>query len=241
MKFRAIAKVVVFDGIAYQTNRFARGVYLGDPINVCNILSDQGCQELNLLFVGTAPSLNFVSDVLSVCRSPVSVGGVGEHLADFVQIVASGAEKIILSDSLWDGSDKPRQLCERFGRQAVAASVDYIEQGGHRIVVTGKSRNQPVGPLERLLDQIPQELFGEIVLTNVSRDGQATGLDYGVLDTVRHQVSELPLLLCGGFCGEPDVIASGADGLVSGTHFSLFGKHRAALVNYPEQFGVFHA
>ena len=241
MRFRAIAKVVVFDGIAYQTNRFGRGVYLGDPINVCNVLSDQGCQELNLLFVGTAPSPNFVSDVLSVCRSPVSVGGVGERLSDFAQIIASGAEKVIISDSLWDGSDKPLQLSERFGRQAVAASVDYIEQGGQRIVVTGKSRTQPLGPLERLLDRIPQELFGELVLTNVSRDGQATGLDYGVLDTVRHQVGELPLLLCGGFCGEPDVMASGADGLVSGTHISLFGKHRAALVNYPEQFNVFHA
>lgn len=238
MRFRAIAKVVVFNGIAYQTDRFARRVYLGDPINVCNVLSDQGCQELNLLFVGTAPSLEFVSDVLTVCRSPVSVGGVGEHLDDFVQIVASGAEKIIVSDSLWDGSDKPRILCERFGRQAVAASVDYIEQDGQRIVVTGRTRNRLVGPLEQVLDRVPQELLGELVLTSVSRDGQATGLDYGVLDVVRCRVSELPLLLCGGYCGEAKTMASGADGLVSGTHISLFGKHRAALVNYPEQFSV---
>jgi imidazole glycerol phosphate synthase subunit HisF len=241
MRFRAIAKVVVFDGIAYQTDRFSRRVYLGDPINVCNVLSDQGCQELNLLFVGTAPNLEFVSDVLSVCRSPVSVGGVGTHLDDFVEIVASGAEKIIVSDSLWDGSDKSRMLCERFGRQAVAASIDYIEQNGHRIVMTGRNRNQPVGVLEQVLSGVPQELIGELVLTNVSRDGQATGLDYGVIDAVRRQVGELPILLCGGYCGEAHAMASCADGLVSGTHFSLFGKHRAALVNYPEQFSVFHA
>ena len=205
------------------------------------MLSDQGCQELNLLFVGTAPSLEFVSDVLSVCRSPVSVGGVGEHLAEFVQIVASGAEKIIVSDSLWDESNKTRMLCERFGRQAVAASIDYIEQNGQRIVVTGRNRNQPVGPLEQVLGRVPQDLLGELVLTSVSRDGQATGLDYGVLDTVRRQVGELPLLLCGGYFGEAHATASGVDGLVSGTYFSLFGKHRAALVTYPEQFSVFHA
>jgi imidazole glycerol phosphate synthase subunit HisF len=240
MQFRAIAKVVVFNGIAYQTNRFVRGVYLGDPINICNVLSDQGCQELNLLFVGSAPNLKFVSEVLSVCRSPVSVGGVGEYLDDFVQIVASGAEKIIVSDSLWDGTNKSRMLSARFGRQAVSASVDYVEYNGERIVMTGRNRNQPVGPLDKMLGSLPQDQVGELVLTNVSRDGQATGLDYGVLETVRPKVGELPILLCGGYSGELHSTASGVDGLVSGTHFSLFGKYRAALVNYPEEFSVLH-
>ena len=119
MRLRTIAKVVVFNGIAYQTSQFSKGVYLGDPINICNVLSDQGCQELVLLFVRTAPELKFVSDVLSVCRSPVSVGGVGETIEDFDNIVASGAEKIIVSDSLWSSHEKLTLLNKRYGRQAV--------------------------------------------------------------------------------------------------------------------------
>ena len=31
---RLVAKVSVFDGIAYQTNKYKPNIYLGDPINV---------------------------------------------------------------------------------------------------------------------------------------------------------------------------------------------------------------
>lgn len=239
MKLRAIAKVVVFEGIAYQTSLFNKAVYLGDPVNVCNILSDQGCQELVLLFVRTAPSLKFVSDVLSVCRSPVSVGGVGKGIEEFAEIIASGAEKIVLSDSLWDGSDKPQILCKRFGRQAIAASVDYVELQGRRIVVTGNQRRTQLGPLEEILPRLQQDFLGEVVLNNISRDGQATGLDYGVMALARSRIQELPVLLSGGYHGEPFEEGEYVpDGFISGTHFSLFGKHNAALVNYPINFSV---
>jgi imidazole glycerol-phosphate synthase subunit HisF len=241
MKLRVIAKVVVFNGIAYQTNRFNKAVYLGDPINVCNVLSDQGCQELNLVFVRSAPDFAFVSDVLSICRSPVSVGGVGEKLEDFVQIVASGAEKIIVCDSLWNGSDKPSMLSRRFGRQAVSASVDYIWEDNRRIVVTGDKRQTRLTTLESALKKLPQDLLGEVVLNAISRDGKFCGLDYGALELAREIVQELPILLGGGYGGDTmATIPQGMDGMVVGSCFSLFGKHKAALINYPDHFSVNH-
>jgi imidazole glycerol-phosphate synthase subunit HisF len=238
MRYRAIAKIVIFDGIAYQTDQFSRSIYLGDPINICNVLSDQGCQEINLLFVGTAPSLNFVSSILSVCRSPVSVGGVGVNMEEYAKIVASGAEKIIISDSLWNGSDKAQLLSDRFGRQAVAASIDYIEKDEQRIVVTGRDRKQIVGPLEQVIKGLPKDSFGEVILTNVSRDGQAVGLDYEVLGKSLSNLGGFPLLLCGGYNGELNNAISRFDGFISCSYFSLFGKHRAALINYPNEFSV---
>ena len=76
-KFRLVAKVSIFDRVAYQTQEFHPSIYLGDPINICNVLSDQGCQEINLVFPCKPPTLEEIKRILSVSRAPTAVGGYG--------------------------------------------------------------------------------------------------------------------------------------------------------------------
>tara|TARA_B100001029_G_C15050201_1_gene450146 strand:+ start:715 stop:1443 length:729 start_codon:yes stop_codon:yes gene_type:complete len=239
MKLRVIVKVVIFEGFAYQTNQFNKNIYLGDPINICNILSDQGCQELILCFVKSAPSPQFVYDVLSVCRSPVSIGGFGETNQDFFDVISNGAEKLILSDSLWNKSDKSKLLSDRFGSQAVAASIDYIEYDNKRFIVTGKSRNKRVGLLEDFLPKINLSNFGEIILNNITRDGACVGLDYNVLKIVTKYVNNLPVILSGGYNNDDiNQVSKLPDGFISGTYFSLNGIKKAPLVYYSNKFSM---
>jgi cyclase len=238
MHKRVIPKVTVFDGIAYQTSAYRRGVYLGDPINVCNVLAEQGCQELVL--VGPENGTGYdIRTALSVCRSPVTVGGRFEGL-DGGGLVAAGAEKVIVSDSLWDGSSRLQELAAHVGQQAVCASVDYRElPGGRRMVVRGAGRDIEVGPLDQLLDRLDQAHIGELLLSDVSRDGSRAGLDLEVVSLARRYVPDLPLLLGGGHDGSlawEDV--AGLDGIVASSAFFLFGARSAALVCYPERYAV---
>ncbi|MUK38115.1 hypothetical protein GNP82_11185 [Aliivibrio fischeri] len=239
MNKRIIAKVTIFDGIAYQTKNFKPNVYLGCPVNTCNILSDQGCQELVLNFVRSAPNMKFVEDVLSVCRSPVTVGGVCDDIKDYTRLISSGAEKIIVSDSLWSGVDKISKLSERFGRQAIAVSVDYIEEDGERHIVSGLSRTERVGRLVDLINTIPIDLVGELILNNVSRDGTEVGLDFAVTDYLNSQHKELPIILSGGLSDFSSISnIAGIDGVVSTTAISLYSGLKSPLTHYPEEYSV---
>lgn len=239
MNQRIIAKVTIFDGIAYQTENFRKNTYLGCPINVCNILSDQGCQELVLNFVRSAPSMDFVKDILSVCRSPVSVGGVCDDIEEYSSLVSSGAEKIIVSDSLWSSHNKTNMLAERFGRQAVAASIDYIEHDGERFVVSGSDRSERVGRLVDIIGTVPLDMIGEVILNNVSRDGTERGLDIEVIEELPLDIKALPILLSGGLRDfEKTVNLKNIDGVLSGTAISLYSKLKSPLTHYPEKYSV---
>ncbi|WP_432453560.1 HisA/HisF-related TIM barrel protein [Agarivorans sp. QJM3NY_29] len=239
MNQRIVAKVTIFNGIAYQTEKFRPNIYLGCPINICNILSDQGCQELVLNFVRSAPNMKFVEDILSVCRSPVTVGGVCDQIEDYTRLVSSGAEKVIVSDSVWAGTNKVYMLAERFGRQAVAVSVDYIENAGERYVVGGQYRKDRIGKLTELLDTIPIDFVGEIILNNVSRDGQETSLDLDVINYLSKEVRELPILLSGGLKDFSSVKKTEfLDGVVSTTAISLYSQLKSPLTHYPAKFSV---
>ncbi|UOE80894.1 hypothetical protein LTQ03_05780 [Vibrio splendidus] len=239
MNQRIIAKITIFNGIAYQTEQFQKNIYLGCPINICNILSDQGCQELVLNFVRSAPSMKFVKDVLSVCRSPVSVGGVCDNIEDYASLISSGAEKIIVSDSLWSNNNKIASLTERFGRQAVAASIDYIEDAGERYIVGGKHRKERIGKLTDIINTIPTDMIGEVVFNNVSRDGKEVGLDSDVIDCLDPEIKELPILLSGGLKSFNSVIeCNKMDGVLSTTAISLYSDLKSPLTHYPVEYSV---
>ncbi|USD65113.1 HisA/HisF-related TIM barrel protein [Vibrio sp. SCSIO 43136] len=239
MNQRIIAKVTIFEGIAYQTEQFQPNVYLGCPINICNILSDQGSQELVLNFVRSAPNMKFVEDILSVCRSPVTVGGVCDEIEDYTRLISSGAEKIIISDSLWSNVDKVSRLAERFGRQAVAVSIDYIEIAGERYIVGGEYRKNRIGKLSDLIDNIPTDMIGEVILNNVSRDGKEIGLDFAVIECLSEEVGELPILLSGGLKDFHNVSKfKNIDGVLSTTAISLYSDLKSPLTHYPTEYSV---
>jgi len=230
---RVVAKLAIFDGIAFQTDGFVPHRYLGDPTNICNVLSDQGCQEINLVFPKNPPSLDNVKRILSVSRAPTAVGGYGCDVAVVEQLLGSGAEKIILSDSLWSQPEAINRLASHIGKQAITVSIDYRVRAGCRYVVTGRDRRTEVGRLEDLLNSISDVCFGELILTCISRDGSAEGLDG---KSVEGFSSSTPLLLCGGFDNDP--IPSGVDGVVCSSSLFLYGQLSAPLTNYPQEHRV---
>ena len=242
---RLVAKITVFDGIAYQTCQYKKCIYLGDPINICNILSDQGCQEIALVFPYKPPSISQVSRILSVCRAPVSIGGYGRDIFDIRTLMNSGAEKIILSDTIWRSPDDINILASELGLQAVSVSLDYIIRDSKRFLVSGSNRSQIIGELDRWLHRIDHLPVGEVILSCITNDGSLSGLDYDVLS---HTCTTKPLLLSGGYDGcsrdleyycnlsRPEAKLSG---VISSSSIFLYGDNRAPLTCYPFSLRVF--
>lgn len=236
---RLVAKISVFDGVAYQTTQYKKHIYLGDPINICNVLSDQGCQEISLVFPQEPPSIAQVSRILSVCRAPVSIGGYGTDMSDIRRLMRSGAEKIILSDTIWRCPENIYRLTSELGSQAVSISLDYIVRESTRFLVTGPNRSSVVGELTPFLLQLDHLPVGEVILSCVTNDGLLVGLDYDIL----HQIDTTkPLLLSGGYDGtyttlqkhsELDYSEAKLSGAITASSLFLYGENNAPLTCYP--------
>ncbi len=233
-KNRLIAKVAIFDGIAYQTEDYIPKTYLGDPINICNILSDQGCQEINLVFPFAPPSIEGVKQILSVARAPTAVGGYGSNIKTCQQLLSCGAEKIILSDSILDDVKSIDELASYIGAQAIACSIDYRIENGVRYIYSGLGRKLKRGKLADFLYQLPTQNFGELILSCISSDGSLSGLD-GDLHFLGK--IEKPILISGGFDGRLPK-GNSFDGVVASSKLFLCGNLKAPLINYPDEFSI---
>ena len=64
---------------------------------------------------------------------------------------------------------------------------------------------------------------GEIVLTDISRDGSRIGLDFELLKHLRSKVNQNPILVSGGVNSAENFVEAfdlGADGVISGTYMA---------------------
>ena len=147
-------------------------------------------------------------------------------------MIAFGAEKIVVSDSVLDGQQSLEGLVNKYGKQAISVSIDYRFREGIRWVVTGANRRRYTVPLSEHLESFDFESAGELILSNVDLDGTNRGLDVSVVSDASLQDVPMPILLNCGFDGNNlDALgASGVDGFVSSRHFCLYGS--APLVNY---------
>ena len=230
---RYIAKITIFGRIAYQTTNFSPNVYLGDPINIVNMLGDQGAQEVFISFAKDF-DFEFAKQILTVCRMPVCVSGV-----PFEFVGSLGSDKYVLGYSSFSDQRMLSYLVGNLGVQAVSLSVDYRKINGIPMVVTGINRNNVIIDLESHLNTIDHSSFGELILTAVDRDGLKSGSDEKI-ECVVPSSFKSPILLAGGVTRD-DVRRMRnrrIDGFISCSDISLVGTRNAPLVNDPINFSM---
>ena len=76
---------------------------------------------------------------------------------------------------------------------------------------------------------------GEIILTNVNREGLRSGLDLESIE-IASKRTRLPLIAHGGVGSINDIsdgLAAGADAIAAGSFLVFHGKSDAVLITYP--------
>jgi cyclase len=112
--------------------------------------------------------------------------------------------------------------------------------GGYRVVT--KSATQEAGmSLDAYLHYLIAAGVGEIFLNSVDRDGMMDGYDLALIRYVTERV-DVPVVACGG-AGNLEHLAQavrecGASAVAAGSMFVFYGKHRAVLINYPQQINL---
>lgn len=237
---RVIVALTLLGGELVRTVRFRNPRYIGDPINAVRVLSEKLVDEIVILDIGRADlesgRVAALREIASEASVPIAYGGMIRSVEDAQQIIRGGFEKVVINTALHKDPRLAKQVAGQFGSQAVVGSIEYRRQFWRGVRVfndRGRRRTQhrPVEWARRLEDAG----CGEILLTDIDRDGTMTGYDIETISEVSHAVS-IPVIPLGGAKTTHHLQlahSAGATAVAAGSMFVLHGARRAVLINYP--------
>lgn len=231
MTARIIATILVNRaGAMVKGKRFMSDRVVGVPVQAARVYASvRELDEICLLFVdvtadGVGPDLGIVAAVAKECFVPLTIGG-GIHSVDTAaQLIACGADKVVLGTAAFQNPPIITDIAARFGSQAVVVSVDArssIQTEAKVILHSGKLPT--FISAHAFAAEVVNRGAGEILLQSVDQDGTLSGYDVGLLKQVRPHV-DVPIILSGGCSGASDMavaLREGADAVAAGALWSF--------------------
>jgi cyclase len=226
-----------------KTVSFANPKYIGDPINAVRIFNEMEVDELILLDIeasrkGTVPDFELVQDIISEAFMPIAYGG-GIRKADEAQrLVSLGVEKVVINSGALKKPGLVKEISGRLGASSTVVAVDIKKDwlGRYRVYDAPSGKVTDKEPAAYIREAVTAGA-GEIFINDVVREGTGKGYDLDLISTVSSDIS-VPLIACGG-AGMPEhfreAADAGASGVAAGSMFVYVGKHRAVMINYPQQ------
>lgn len=241
---RVIPCLLVRGNGLVKTKRFKDPVYIGDPVNAVRIFSEKEADEIVVFDIdasreGREPNYELIAEMAGEAFMPMAYGGGVRNVGQIRKLVRSGIEKVVINTAATESMDVIRDAADIFGSQAIVGAVDVRKSlfGNYRVVASSGT----VEVKARLEDHIHGLVaagVGEILLNSIDRDGTMEGYDLALIRAVTSKV-DVPVVACGGagdlrHFGEAIHLA-GASAVAAGSMFVFHGKHKAVLINYPNE------
>ena len=175
---------------------------VGDPVELASRYARDGADEI--VFLDIAASTEERATLLETARRaaeqlfvPLTIGGGIRSADDAHAALRAGADKVGVNSAAVARPALLRELADRFGAQAVVASIDARRVDcSWQVVTHGGTRATALDALA-WAERCGAEGAGEILLTSVDRDGQRTGYDLTLTRAVAERVS-VPVIASGG-------------------------------------------
>jgi len=202
MKQRLISTILLRDRLAYVSRRFGEYHYVGDPVNILNILSAYCVDEVMIVDTSASRSNHidrfFLEKLRSVSDFPLAYAGGLREESQIDIVFRTGFDKIFLSACNSDLVRLAEYTQQMYGSQALGLSLDYSFDSQERIVFNPYSRKPTKHALMAYLLSLPAEVFSDILLTSVLLNGTSSGIDVDVLHLLASSGLRNPILLSGG-------------------------------------------
>jgi imidazole glycerol-phosphate synthase subunit HisF len=247
IKKRIIPCLLLKEGRCVKGVNFSDHRDAGHPVTNAKIYDSLGADEL--IFLDTMASgedrgllLDIISKTADECFMPLTVGGGIKTIEDIQAILRAGADKISINTSAVENPEFITQAAKVFGRQCIIVSIDYKknEKGELEVYTHGGTKKTGLDPYEFAL-KVSELGSGEILLTNIDREGKREGYDVEMIAKVADAVS-VPVIASGGAGSMEDlkyVIVQGHASAVSlGSIFHFTDQNVIKARNYLHTHGV---
>ena len=180
--------------------------YSWDPVELASLLEQKGFSRLHLVDLQGAGENKLVHlDILkSVMRSTglaVDYGGGIRTEQDVKQIVEAGAQYVTLGSLAVSNPALVSQWMRTFGNHRFILAAD-IRNGQ---VVTNAWRDESGIPVNELIESFVREGLGEVLCTDISRDGMLRGVNLEIYQRLRKAFPSLRIIASGGVTTLEDI------------------------------------
>lgn len=242
-KIRVIPILLLREWGLEKSIQFQDPVYIGSPINAARVFNGRNVDELILLdIVATeqqrTPIIDVVSQITEEAFMPVTVGGGINDIATVHQLLAAGADRVVINTASLEKPAIVTQTADCYGSQCAVVSIDAKRKadGSYEVFTHGGKRPTGIDPVDHAIRM--QEMgCGEILLTSIDQDGTMAGYDLELTRRVSDALT-IPLIACGGAGSVKDMAAAvdtgHASAVAAGAFFLFFGARKTVLITYPD-------
>mgnify|MGYP006081702461 CR=1 FL=1 len=202
LKKRIIPLLLLMNDRLVKTVNFDKFKDVGNPVSTAKIFNDSDADELAILNINrnnrvSSSLIPVLKEISKECFVPIAAGGGISSIQDATDIIKNGADKIIINSICYDNYDFIKSLSNRFGKQAIVASVDVkkIDQKFNLFSNCGTILHKI--SLEEHLQRLIENDVGEIMINSIDCEGTMKGPDHELIVKVGNS-SNVPIIYSGG-------------------------------------------
>jgi len=218
--------------------------YIGDPINAVKVFNDLKADELVFLDIEATKekrtiSTELVSQVGEEANMPFAVGGGIKNLDEIQNIIAKGAEKVIINTCAVENPKFIREASDNFGSSTIVVCIDVKKKffSGEVVWRNSGSKSSKYSPKD-FAKMIEENGAGEIIIQSINKDGTMNGYDLDLVKEISTAVT-IPVVALGGAGNLEHMIEAYKKGfasaLAAGSLFVFQGPNKGVLINYVEK------
>jgi len=226
LKKRIIAVLILKNGWVVQSIGFSRYLPVGSLDVSIEYLNKWGIDEIVILDIdstnkGQKPNFQKIKQASKFSQAPLTIGGGIKSTNDMIEMIKSGADKIVINTEFLRRPTVLTEGAKYFGNQCVVASIDIEKTTTGDYRVFNRNENCSKTKFFDLVKQAEDQGAGEIFINAVHRDGMKNGYDLNLFSEVKDLV-KVPIIFCGGVGNVGHIIegaTAGIDALAVGNFF----------------------
>ncbi|MND54779.1 1-(5-phosphoribosyl)-5-[(5-phosphoribosylamino)methylideneamino] imidazole-4-carboxamide isomerase [compost metagenome] len=167
-----------------------------------------------------ARQLALITALLATTRAPVQVGGGVRSEQDVADLLAAGANRVVVGSTAVKSPELVASWMEKYGPEHIvlALDVNIDAQGKRQIAVAGWQENSGVS-LEALIERFLPAGLRHVLCTDISRDGTLSGSNVELYRDLCARYPSVAFQASGGIGGLADIEAlkdTGVKGVILG-------------------------
>jgi len=208
LKKRIIATIVVKNSIAVQSFAYAKWLPLGKPQCLAENFDRWGADEIVLLSIDRkdeGPDLELIKSISELgLTTPFIYGGGIRNCKDAIEVINSGAERVVLDNVIFKNISEVDLIAEVIGVQAILASIPLIEENNGKILHYNYSMKKKEDISLKLKEIIKKQKISEIILIDKEGEGSINGFNENFINEISNYTS-LPILVFGGIVNKKQI------------------------------------
>jgi cyclase len=184
-------------------------------------------------------STSFVKKIGEEADVPFAVGGGINSIATIRELIAAGAEKVIIGSAAILNTEMIKEASNNFGSSSITVCIDVRKDffGKEKVWIKNGKTLTKYSP-EEYAKMMEDKGAGELIVQSISHDGTMQGYNIDLLRRVALNTT-IPIVALGGAGHISHLrqayMEGSANALAAGSFFLYRSLKKGVLLNYPEE------